>query len=77
MDKQSPDKFSSLLANIQLLRLSVAVDADIAAILQDLHIRVYALSEDNKRLVAVTRDQGRKIKALEDRLVDLRGLSAK
>lgn len=52
MEKSSPSKLSKLKEQVELLTLVVEVNQSVAAVLEEYSYRLYALEEDNKRLLA-------------------------
>lgn len=71
MEKTTPTKLGNLRELVGLLSLAVQVQGEIADILADYERRVYALEEDNKRLLAVTRSQSNDIQSLNKRYSEL------
>lgn len=71
MEKSTPSRIAKAKELIEQLRISVQLDAEITAILEDLHGFVYAVQEDNKRLVATVRRQDERINSLEKRYSEL------
>lgn len=67
MEKLAPSRLANLKELVQHLSLSIQIQAEVSAILEELHIRLYSVEEDRKRLVAVTREQEGKIRSLEKR----------
>lgn len=52
MEKSSPSKLSKLKEQVELLTLVIEVNQSVAAVLEEYSYRLYALEEDNKRLLA-------------------------
>ena len=71
MEKSAPSRLANLKELVQHLSLSIQIQAEVSAILEELHTRLYSVEEDRKRLVAVTRDQDQKIRSLEKRYSEL------
>ena len=71
MEKLAPSRLANLKELVQLLSLSIQVQGEVSAILDDLHVRLYSVEEDRKRLVATVRDQSAKIRSLENRYSEL------
>ena len=71
MEKSAPSRFAKVKELIDQLRISVQLDSEMTAILEDLHGFVYAVQEDNKRLVATVRRQDERINSLEKRYSEL------
>ena len=67
MEKSVPSRLSNLRELVSLLSLSVQIQAEISGILEEYERRVYALEEDNKRLLACYRDCDGKLHSLEKR----------
>lgn len=71
MEKSLPSKLSNLKELIQLLSLSVQVQAEVSAILDELSMRVYSLEQDRERLLADYRECSTKVRSLEKRYSEL------
>lgn len=71
MEKSLPSKLSNLKELIQLLSLSVQVQAEVSSILDELAMRVYSLEQDRERLLADYRDCSTKVRSLEKRYSEL------
>ena len=71
MEKSAPSRLANLKELVQLLSLSIQVQGEVSAILDDLHVRLYSVEEDRRRLVATVRDQSAKIRSLENRYSEL------
>lgn len=67
MEKSAPSRLANLKELVQHLSLSIQIQGEVSAILEEMHIRLYSVEEDRRRLVAVTRDQEAKIRSLEKR----------
>lgn len=67
MEKSAPSRLANLKELVQHLSLSVQIQGEVSAILEDLHIRLYSVEEDRRRLVETVRDQSAKIRSLEKR----------
>lgn len=52
---------------MQQLGLSIQIQAAVADILEDLHVRLYSVEEDRKRLLETVRKQDDRIRSLEKR----------
>lgn len=71
MEKSLPARLANLKELTQVLSLSVQIQAETAAILDELAMRVYSLEEDRKRLLASSRSHDDSIKSLEKRYSEL------
>lgn len=67
----TPSRFSELRALVAQLGGSYKVYCEIIDIIDDLYIRLYALQEDNKRILANYRSQDQQIKSLRDQYSEL------
>lgn len=71
MEKSSPSKLSKLKEQVELLTLVVEVNQSVAAVLEEYSYRLYALEEDNKRLLADYRSLDQKYNSLNTRYSEL------
>lgn len=71
MEKLQKSRLSNLKELITTLQLSIQVQVETAAILEDHEQRIYCNAEDVKRLLAVTRAQNEKIASLERRYSEI------
>lgn len=71
MDRSTPSRIARAKELIEQLRISVELDVEMTAILEEVIQRMYVLDEDNKRLVAASRVQEGKIASLEKRYSEL------
>ena len=71
MDLSTPSRFSRIKELLEQLRISVELDVEMTAILEEMFQRMYALDEDNKRLLATVRVQEGKISSLDKRYSEL------
>lgn len=71
MEKSAPSRLANLKELVQLLSLSIQIQGEVSAILEELHLRLYSVEEDRRRLVAVTREQEGHIRSLEKRYSEL------
>ena len=71
MEKSLPSLLSDLKEHVHLLRLSVGVQQDITAILDDVAVRLYSLEEDRRMLKEANRVSMLKIQSLENRYSEL------
>ena len=71
MEKSAPSRLANLKELVQHLSLSIQIQGEVSAILEEMHVRLYSVEEDRRRLVAVTRDQDSKIRSLEKRYSEL------
>lgn len=71
MEKSAPLRLSNLRQLIAQLQLSLQCDKEITDLLEEFSIRIYALEEDNKRLLASVRAQDSKNQSLEKRYSEL------
>ena len=67
MEKSVPSRLANLRELVSLLSLSVNIQAEISAILEDYEKRVYSLEEDRRRLLADYRALNEKYQSLEKR----------
>lgn len=67
MEKSAPSRLANLKELVQHLSLSIQIQAEVSEILEELHIRVYSVEEDRKRLLETVRKQDDKIRSLEKR----------
>lgn len=67
MEKSAPSRLANLKELVQHLSLSIQIQAEVSEILEELHIRLYSVEEDRKRLVETVRKQDEKIRSLEKR----------
>ena len=75
MEKSSPSKLSKLKEQVQLLTLVVEVNQSVAAVLEEYSYRLYALEEDNKRLLANYRALDQQYNDLRPRYSELQYLA--
>lgn len=61
----STSRLANLRELVQVLSLCVQVQREVSEILEDYESRIYALQEDNKRLLAADRVKEEKIRTLE------------
>lgn len=71
MEKSAPSRLSNLRELISTIQLTLQVQVEVSAILEDYETRIYALEADNKRLLADYRAQQDKIRSLENRYSEL------
>ncbi len=71
MDKTVPSRLANLRELVSLLSLSVQIQAEISAILEEYEKRVYSLEEDRRRLLADYRAMDSKCQSLEKRYSEL------
>ena len=71
MEKSAPSRLSNLRQLIGQLQISLQCDKEITDILEEFSCRIYALEEDNKRLLATVRAQEGKNQSLEKRYSEL------
>ena len=67
MERSVPSRLANLRELVSLLSLSVNIQAEISAILEDYEKRVYSLEEDRRRLLADYRALNEKNQSLEKR----------
>lgn len=67
MEKSAPSRLANLKELVQHLSLSIQIQAEVSEILEELHIRLYSVEEDRKRLLETVRKQEEKIRSLEKR----------
>ena len=67
MEKSAPSRLANLKELVQHLSLSIQIQAEVSEILEELHIRLYSVEEDRKRLLETVRKQDEKIRSLEKR----------
>ena len=75
MEKSSPSKLSKLKEQVELLTLVVEVNQSVAAVLEEYSYRLYALEEDNKRLLANYRALDQHYNDLRTRYAELQYLA--
>ena len=71
MEKSAPSRLANLKELVQHLSLSIQIQAEVSEILEELHIRLYSVEEDRKRLLETVRKQDEKIRSLEKRYSEL------
>ena len=71
MEKSAPSRLANLKELVQHLSLSIQIQAEVSEILEELHIRLYSVEEDRKRLLETVRKQDDKIRSLEKRYSEL------
>lgn len=71
MEKSVASRLSNLKELIQLLNISVQIQVETAALLEDYNSRLYSLDEDRKRLLASYRALDSKCQSLEKRYSEL------
>ena len=71
MEKSAPSRLANLKELVQHLSLSIQIQAEVSQILEELHIRLYSVEEDRKRLLETVRKQDEKIRSLEKRYAEL------
>ena len=71
MERSAPSRFAKVKELIDQLRISVQLDSEMTAILEDMHGLIYACREDYKRLEATVRRQDERINSLEKRYSEL------
>lgn len=71
MDKTVPSRLANLRELVSLLSLSVQIQVEISAILEEYEKRVYSLEEDRRRLLADYRAMDSKCQSLEKRYSEL------
>ena len=64
MDRSTPSRFSRVKELLEQVRIHVELDVEMTAILEEMFQRMYALDEDNKRLLATVRVQEGRIRFL-------------
>lgn len=67
MEKSAPSRLANLKELVQHLSLSIQIQAEVSEILEELHIRLYSVEEDRKRLLETVRKQDEKIRSLDKR----------
>lgn len=67
MEKSAPSRLANLKELVQHLSLSIQIQAEVSEILEELHIRLYSVEEDRKRLLETVRKQDEKVRSLEKR----------
>lgn len=67
MEKSAPSRLANLKELVQHLSLSIQIQAEVSEILEELHIRLYSVEEDRKRLLETVRKQDEKYRSLEKR----------
>lgn len=70
-DRPLSQRIASLKELTQMLQISAQVQVETAAVLDEMSTRMYALEEDNKRLIASSRSQADSIRSLEKRYSEL------
>lgn len=71
MEKSAPSRLANLKELVQHLSLSIQIQTEVSEILEELHIRLYSVEEDRKRLLETVRKQDEKIRSLEKRCSEL------
>lgn len=71
MEKSVPSRLANLRELVALLSLSVQIQTEISAILEEYEKRIYSLEEDRKRLLANYRAIEDKNRSLEKRYSEL------
>ena len=67
MERSAPSRLANLKELVQHLSLSIQIQAEVSEILEELHVRLYSVEEDRKRLLETVRKQEDKIRSLEKR----------
>lgn len=71
MDSKPPSRLQNLRELVNLLGLSVQISGETAAILEEIHIRLYSLEEDRKRLLSDYKALDKRCQSLEQRYSEL------
>lgn len=71
MEKSAPSRLANLKELVQHLSLSIQIQAEVSEILEELHIRLYSVEEDRKRLLETVRVQDGQIQSLQKRYSEL------
>lgn len=71
MEKSVPSRLSNLRELLTTLQLSVQVQQEISAILEENERRLYSLEEDRRRLIADYRALDERTRSLEKRYSEL------
>lgn len=71
MDAKPPSRLQNLRELVNLLGLSVQISGETAAILEEIHIRLYSLEEDRKRLLSDYKALDKRCQSLEQRYSEL------
>ena len=67
MEESITSRLSNLKELVQYLSLSIQIQTEVSAILEDYSIKLYSLDEDRKKLFELVRQQDSKIRSLEKR----------
>lgn len=71
MDAKPPSRLQNLRELVNLLGLSVQISGETSAILEEMHIRLYSLEEDRRRLLADYKALDQRCRSLEHRYSEL------
>ena len=71
MDGKQPSRLQNLRELVNLLSLSVQISGETSAILEEIHVRLYSLEEDRKRLLNDYRALDQRCRSLETRYSEL------
>ena len=75
MEKSYPSKFAEYKELVEQLSLVIKVNQSTAAVLEEFSYRLYALEQDNKRLLASYRSMEQKYIDLKNRYSELQYLA--
>lgn len=75
MEKSNPSKFAEYKELVEQLSLVIKVNQSTAAVLEEFSYRLYALEQDNKRLLASYRSMEQKYIDLKNRYSELQYLA--
>ena len=75
MEKSSPSKFAEYKELVEQLSLVIKVNQSTAAVLEEFSYRLYALEQDNMRLLASYRSMEQKYIDLKNRYSELQYLA--
>lgn len=75
MEKSSPSKFAEYKELVEQLSLVIKVNQSTAAVLEEYSYRLYALEQDNMRLLASYRSMEQKYIDLKNRYSELQYLA--
>ena len=67
MSSTAPSRLANLKELVQHLSLSIQIQTEVSGILEELHVRLYSVEEDRKRLLETVRKQDERIRSLERR----------
>lgn len=71
MEKSTISRLANLKELVAHLSLSIQIQTEVSAILEEISIKMYSLDEDRKKLLELTRQQDGKIRSLEKRYSEL------